>query len=229
MEKVDCKKCHYDGCVKAGIKWNKQRFLCKKCGCRFVITKKRSSAEKQFQTLMLYLEGMPIRGIGRYLEVSHVSVIRWIKKLAERLKPVVPMKADHIEIDELYLYIKSKKNKCWLWTAICRESKRILGFELGGRNKATLRKLFSKISPIVCEKYHTDGHAPYKDVLPENKHSTKYRGTNTIEGIYSSIRHFSARFRRKSKCYSKSEAMVEATLVLLMFKYSYYHSPCVKY
>ncbi|MPW69782.1 IS1 family transposase, partial [Moraxella catarrhalis] len=41
-----------------------------------------------------------------------------------------------------------------------------------------------------------------------------------IEGYNSLIRHFIARFTRKSKCYSKSEKMIENTLNLLFAKWN---------
>jgi insertion element IS1 protein InsB len=42
--------------------------------------------------------------------------------------------------------------------------------------------------------------------------------TFTVEGYNSLIRHFLARFRRKSKCYSKSKNMIEKSLTLLILK-----------
>ena len=42
--------------------------------------------------------------------------------------------------------------------------------------------------------------------------------TFTIEGYNARIRHYLARFRRKSKCYSKAEHMIEKSLKLLMLK-----------
>ena len=42
--------------------------------------------------------------------------------------------------------------------------------------------------------------------------------TFTVEGYNSRIRHYLARFRRKTKCYSKAKHMVEASFKLLMLK-----------
>ena len=42
--------------------------------------------------------------------------------------------------------------------------------------------------------------------------------TFTIEGYNSRIRHYLARFKRKSKCYSKAIHMIEKSLKLLMLK-----------
>ncbi|MCL2597778.1 MAG: IS1 family transposase, partial [Paludibacter sp.] len=42
--------------------------------------------------------------------------------------------------------------------------------------------------------------------------------TYTVEGYNSRIRHYLARFKRKTKCYSKSQQMMEASLNLLLLK-----------
>lgn len=145
--------------------------------------------------------------------------------MSSRLKPFTPRYADHIEIDELYLYIGNKQKKRWLWLAVCRDSRRILDFQLGGRGKATLQKLLYKIQPVECKIYHTDRHGPFKSVFPAYKHHSVPGNTNTIEGINSAVRHYLARFRRRSKCYSKSVAMVEASMKLLMYKFDrHYHA-----
>jgi len=42
--------------------------------------------------------------------------------------------------------------------------------------------------------------------------------TFTVEGYNARIRHYLARFRRKTKCYSKSKNMMDISLKLLMLK-----------
>ncbi|MGZ8956106.1 MAG: IS1 family transposase, partial [Methylovulum sp.] len=42
----------------------------------------------------------------------------------------------------------------------------------------------------------------------------------TVEGYNSLFRHFLARLRRKSKCYSKSKVMLNYSVRLLMLKWS---------
>lgn len=166
----------------------------------------------------MYTEGNGIRTIGRLLGMSHVTVIRWIRRIAKKLSPPIPSYAKHIEIDELYFYLGNKKRKRWLWLAICRATKKILGFCIGGRGHKTIEELYYHISHIQCERYYTDQHGPFTKVLPKEKHRSYPNQTNTIEGINSAIRHYLARFRRRSKCYSKSILMVEASITLLMYR-----------
>lgn len=40
----------------------------------------------RIQALRLSLEGLGIRAIGRFLKVSHVTVLYWIRNFAKRLK-----------------------------------------------------------------------------------------------------------------------------------------------
>ncbi len=62
--------------------------------------------------LRMYLEGMGMRAIGRVLDVSHVSVYRWVKAYADTVTLPVPEQAPAqvIELDELYTYVGSKKS-----------------------------------------------------------------------------------------------------------------------
>ena len=62
----------------------------------------------------------------------------------------------------------------------------------------------------------TDYWKPYDDFIPENKHLRSKAETFTVESYNSIFRHFLARMRRKSKCYSKSKDMLALSLLLLM-------------
>jgi insertion element IS1 protein InsB len=62
----------------------------------------------------------------------------------------------------------------------------------------------------------SDHWKPYESVIPEEKHVQSKAETFTVEGYNSLFRHFLARMRRKSKCYSKSKKMLELSFLLLM-------------
>ena len=53
------------------------------------------------------------------------------------------------------------------------------------------------------EKIVSDYWKPYQSIIPEEKHIQSKAETFTVEGYNSLFRHFLARMRRKSKCYSK--------------------------
>ena len=217
IPKPICRKCVSSKLVKCGLARQKQRYMCKTCNTRFVPVQLKN---RHMSCVELYTEGNSLRSIGRLLGISHVTAMRWVKLMAKKLRPPTPTYARHIEIDELYFYLGNKKRRRWLWMAICRDTKRILGFCTGGRGAKTLEKLYNCISPIRCERYYTDRHAPFYKVLPREKHRNYPNQTNTIEGINSAIRHYLARFRRRSKCYSKSIVMVEASIELLTYSFN---------
>ena len=111
----ECPKCKSDRRVKDGIVRGKQRYKCKECGYRYTVKKreaKESTPQIRKMALQLYLEGLGFRSIGRILGFSHVAVYKWIKsfgskivKLGEEQKEI-----EIVEIDEMYSYIKNKKN-----------------------------------------------------------------------------------------------------------------------
>ena len=55
-------------------------------------------------------------------------------------------------------------------------------------------------------------------VSPEEQLVQSKVETFTVEGYNSILRHFLAKLRRKSKCYSKTKHMLIHSLKLLMFK-----------
>ncbi|WP_373845846.1 IS1 family transposase, partial [Bacteroides heparinolyticus] len=57
---------------------------------------------------------------------------------------------------------------------------------------------------------------PYESIIPKEKHIQSKAETFTVEGYNSLFRHFLARMRRKTKCYSKKIEMLKLSILLLM-------------
>jgi insertion element IS1 protein InsB len=66
----------------------------------------------------------------------------------------------------------------------------------------------------------TDYWKPYEKFLPPELHVQSKAETYTVEGYNSLFRHFLARLRRKTKCYSKCKAMLQYSVMLLMAKWN---------
>ncbi len=62
----------------------------------------------------------------------------------------------------------------------------------------------------------TDHWRAYAEFIPKTIHIQSKAETYTIEGYNSIFRHFLARLRRKSKCYTKSLEMLKYSVLLLM-------------
>ncbi|MBL0717563.1 MAG: IS1 family transposase, partial [Desulfosarcina sp.] len=55
---------------------------------------------------------------------------------------------------------------------------------------------------------------------PSEMHIQSKAETYTVEGYNSLFRHFLARLRRKTKCYSKNQKMLQYSVMLLMLKWN---------
>jgi insertion element IS1 protein InsB len=129
---------------------------------------------------------------------------------------------DIIEMDEMWHYIWNKETKCWIWLAICRTTKLILGFATGSRGYKTGIKLWNKISNFTTGTaiFGTDDWDPYKKFIPSNQHYIGKDETWTIEGYNGNFRDDLQRLTRKTKAYSKSQEMLDASLYLYIFEHN---------
>ena len=105
-----CTKCKSKNFRKDGIVKSKQRFFCKDCKHRFTVEQIGKPSKIKRDALILYLEGLGFRSIGRFLNVSHVAVFNWIKSFGEQLDEFRnPEDIEVVELDEMHTYIGSKK------------------------------------------------------------------------------------------------------------------------
>ena len=105
-----CPKCKSKNFRKDGIVKSRQRYLCKDCKHRFTVEQIGKPYNLKKDALILYLEGLGFRSIGRILHVSHVSVFNWIKSFGEKLDEFRnPSEIQVMELDEMHTYIGQKK------------------------------------------------------------------------------------------------------------------------
>src|SRR5688572_19952785 len=109
---LNCTCCGSTAITKGGKTKNKQRYKCKNCDHYFIPNaNKKLSFTEQLDLVEWYLEGNGIRGLARRLRISHSTVIYTLRLMAEKLRPMLPLKAEYIEFDELFFFIGKKKNK----------------------------------------------------------------------------------------------------------------------
>jgi hypothetical protein len=63
------------------------------------------------QVLHLYLEGLGFRSIGRFLGVSNVSVLNWVRSFGKEVQEFSSesQEIEMVEVDEMHSYIGLKK------------------------------------------------------------------------------------------------------------------------
>lgn len=89
---------------------------------------------------------------------------------------------------------------------------------MGNRGTKTGIKLWNKVKNNAVGLVMTDYWKSYNEIVPENLLIQSKKETFTVESYNGLIRHFLARFRRKTKCYTKSIEMMIYTLKLFFAK-----------
>ncbi len=112
------------------------------------------------------------------------------------------------------------KKHCWIWFAVDRHGKRFIDCILGARGTVTGEKLWLNLKHKASGAVMTDHGKAYAEFIPKTQHIQSKAKTFTIEGYNSLRRHFLGRLRQKTKCYSKSLAMLEYSMRLLMAKWN---------
>ena len=111
-------------------------------------------------------------------------------------------------------FYSKKRNKCWIWLAYDRDGQRVCGVQLGRRDTATAQGLWQQLEMFDLQHVCTDYYPAYRQIVPKHMHVETKSETAAIEGLNSRIRHYLARFHRKTFCYSKAIHMVQATLTV---------------
>ena len=113
-----------------------------------------------------------------------------------------------LECDEAWSFVGNKGNKQWIWLAIDRQSREIVGAHVGDRSRAGARALWHSLPPIYrqCAVCYTDFWEAYETVLPNKRHRPvgKESGqTNHIERFNCTLRQRVSRLVRKTLSFSK--------------------------
>ncbi len=135
-----------------------------------------------------------------------------------------PEEKETLELDELWSFVGFKKNKRWIWVAMCRRTRQIVAYAVGDRSEATCRLLWERV-PTAYKGgvVYTDFWDAYQKVIPPEQHQAVGKGsgqTNHIERWNNTLRQRVARFVRKTLAFSKTEAMHECCLRLFLHDYN---------
>ena len=87
---------------------------------------------------------------------------------------------------------------------------------VGCRGAKTLKKLWARVRHLKLFAVHADDYKAYRRIIPDRLLFQTKRLTHNIESLNSRIRHYLARFHRRTFCYSKSPEMVELSLYTLL-------------
>jgi insertion element IS1 protein InsB len=74
------------------------------------------------------LNGSGIRDITRVLCVSINTVLKVIRAAtAKTPEPHPPQRVADVEVDEMWSFVRKKRNQSWLWYAFSPKTKQVIG------------------------------------------------------------------------------------------------------
>ena len=82
------------------------------------------------------------------------------------------------------------------------------GYTIHLREKETAEKFWEKTKGHEMDYIASDYWKPYESIISKEKHIQSKKETFTVRGYNSLFRHYLARMRRKSGCYSKKIEML---------------------
>lgn len=205
---------HFPNCqstkiVKNGNKKNKkQNYLCKTCKRQFIgdhnLTYKGWASYIAAKILLLLARNAGIRDIA---EIENISIKKVLSVLINFNREIKPKQLfyNSLQVDELWTFVGKKRNKKWLIYAYSPETKEVVTWVWGGRNKKTAQKLREKLKKLgvsfgeIC----TDSWDAFSATFKEDNHLIGKRRTIDIEGNNTLLRHRIRRAVRKTCCFSK--------------------------
>jgi insertion element IS1 protein InsB len=215
---MNCPSCESVNTKKNGhIHNGKQNHQCKDCGRQFVADKQKKDIIQAQRDLIkkLLLERISLRGICRVMGVSLVWLLTFFREVTSQIPAdlgiVKPEKSKiTIEIDEMWSFVGSKANKQWIWLAIDRASKQIVGFHIGGRGEEDAKKLWESLPAVYrqCAVCYTDFWHAYEKVIPQCRHRAVGKETGQtcrIERTNCTLRQRISRLVRETLSFSKIE------------------------
>ena len=167
-----CAQCQSDRLVNNGSAASKPKKQCQQCGYQFTRTTPRGKPlTTKINAVLLYLSGISMNRIASLLHVSAQAVLNWIRTFAQKFqeKPEPTGRSIILELDEMWHYVKKKRQKLWIWKALDRDTGQLLDWECGRRDKTTLKKLVDRLARWDVKVYCTDKWGTYASVIPQDK------------------------------------------------------------
>ena len=127
------------------------------------------------------------------------------------------MWGDSLEIDELVVHFQVRRRYRYLWVAVSRLTRQVLGFFLGDRGITSLHALWQQVPREYRRKLiYTDAYSVYAEFFATWQHRPSPKGsgrTSVAEGLNNKWRSRIAGLVRRTVCV-RAEADVVQRLVL---------------
>ena len=170
----------------------------------------------------MLLERLSLRGICRAVGVGLKWLLGFLVQCVEELpdhlnvQPVsctqdIMIQQLEGKADEMASFVQKKANTQRIWLAMDGKAGQIIAFHVGGRSRASAKKLWAKI-PVAYRQqatFYTDQYVVYEGVIPAAQHKAitkKAHKTNHIERFNNTLRQCVSRLVRRALSFSKTLA-----------------------
>lgn len=143
------------------------------------------STSKRAQILSMLVEGMSMRSVSRITGASFMTVIKLLVDAGEACaahhdETIVDVQASRVQCDEIWAFCYAKQKNVpktksapvgagdvWTWTALDRDTKLLIAYEVGDRSGATAREFIADLRNRLANRIQltTDGHKVYLDAV----------------------------------------------------------------
>ena len=133
----------------------------------------------------MLVEGMSMRSVSRITGASFMTVIKLLVDAGEACavhhdETVVNVHANRIQCDEIWAFCYAKQKNVpkakaapvgagdvWTWTALDRDTKLLIAYEVGDRSGATAREFIADLRNRLANRVQltTDGHKVYLEAV----------------------------------------------------------------
>jgi insertion element IS1 protein InsB len=230
-ETLLCFYCGSANIIKYGrAHYKKPKCKCKDCNRQFVCTRTYPCLTNEQKMLIgdLLLERISLEGIIRVLKISAYQLYKYMDELYDETPKDlfvnellsgtqdIDLQCFECENDEAWSFVFDKSNKQWIWIAMHRQTRMIIGLFIGSRGTDGALGLWNSIPDNIRENaiYHTDDWDAYKKVFDKAKHipSKIKKETNHIERFWNTLRQRCSRLVRETLSFSKIQKRHEAAI-----------------
>lgn len=112
-----------------------------------------------------------------------------------------------IEVDEMWSFVGSKEVKTWVWLALERSTRQIVGFATGDRGSYGGQMLWSSLPTRYQQEavFYTDGWSVYDELIPADRRRQEPGGTAHIERFNNTLRQRQPHLTRKTLSFAKTD------------------------
>src|SRR5215218_9290676 len=178
-----CRRCGAEEHTRNGFMRGKQRYRCRACGLNFTDTPPRGMPlQVKVTAVLLYVSGLSMNRTAKLLGVDAVGddLDRAVRQ-GSRAETGAPGSCPGHRARRDVALSKKKTNKLWIWKAWDRASGRLVDWECGGRDRATLEQLLARVTQGWNPRlYCTDDWAAYQEAIPQGR---LYVGKDETHGL----------------------------------------------